>query len=215
MKCLLCDEQRVAPLGSYPDKVLGDRSYFKCPACELVFLDPQLRLDKTSEKTRYDLHRNSLDDPDYLAFLSRLADPFADRLEPNAAGLDYGCGPVPAMASLMKNKGFEVASFDPFYFPQEELLTRPYDFICCSEAVEHFYDPQKEFDTMFRCLKPKGLIGIMTNLLTAQIQFESWWYRKDPTHVCFYNYRTFEWVARRYKLGLEVFDDRIVLLKAD
>jgi len=36
----------------------------------------------------------------------------------------------------------------------------------------------------------------MTEVLEEESKFPDWWYHKDPTHVCFYQKSTLEWIAR-------------------
>jgi len=37
----------------------------------------------------------------------------------------------------------------------------------------------------------------MTNTLTTDDAFDSWYYRRDPTHVCFYSEVTFKVIAEQ------------------
>jgi len=181
---------------------LGERHYFRCPVCALVFLLPAQRLNPAEEKKRYDFHQNNPGDEAYLDFLERLAGPLSGRLPLGAAGLDFGCGPGPAMSRWFSMKKIPMENYDPIYYPQTALLERAYDFVTCSEVAEHFYDPHREFLLLDRLLKPGGFLGIMTCVLESENRFETWWYPRDPTHVCFYQGRTLEWIAawRQWKL---------------
>ena len=42
-------------------------------------------------------------------FLGRLAEPLVERLDPGASGLDFGCGPGPALAAMLTRRGYTVA----------------------------------------------------------------------------------------------------------
>ncbi|CAN5160524.1 class I SAM-dependent methyltransferase [soil metagenome] len=176
----------------------GERRYFRCPDCALIHLDPAQRLAPGDERARYGMHRNAAGDPAYIQFLSRLADPLVRRLHPGARGLDFGCGPAPALASLLTNAGFPCAAYDPFFFPEEEPLSRQYDYVACSEVVEHSYDPAETFALFARLLVPGGVLGVMTRFYGHEKPFGEWWYRRDPTHVCFYDESTMQWVADRH-----------------
>jgi len=160
-----------------------------------MFLDPAQRLDPEAEKARYDSHQNDPTDDRYVGFLKRLAIPLSERLLPGARGLDYGCGPGPTMSAMLAEKGFHVDNYDPFYFPDESLLSKTYDFISCSETVEHFFQPRREFERLSRLLRPGGSLGIMTEFLNDMDAFAEWWYHRDPTHVCFYSVKTLDWIA--------------------
>jgi SAM-dependent methyltransferase len=163
-----------------------------------VFRNPAQHLSDAEQLARYKEHRNALDDPAYLRFLSRLADPVAARLQPGASGLDFGCGPVPALAHLMESQGFPTASYDPHFRPDAEPLRRTYQFVTCSEVLEHIARPREALERMASLLEPAGLLGIMTQFRNAALPYERWWYRRDPTHVCFYSEATMHWIARRF-----------------
>ena len=82
------------------------RSYLRCRVCALVFVSPVYYLDRETERAEYDLHRNEVGEPGYERFLARLATPLAARLAPGARGLDFGCGPAPALAHMLQRAGF-------------------------------------------------------------------------------------------------------------
>ncbi len=77
-------------------------------------------------------HENHLDDPGYRRFLSKLADPLLARLPAGSKGLDYGCGPGPALAAMLREAGHQVALYDPFFHPDLTPLERSYDFETCT-----------------------------------------------------------------------------------
>ena len=65
---------------------------------------------------------------------------------------------------------------------------------------------------MWACLKPGGILGIMTKLVLDRKAFSTWHYKNDLTHVCFYSRDTFEWVATYLKADLEIIDKDVLLL---
>lgn len=172
-----------------------ERRWFRCPSCALIHLDPALRLSPTDERARYSHHDNNPDDPRYVGFLSRLADPLARRLLPGARGLDFGCGPSPALAGMLSEAGFPCRAYDPFFFPDTSPLSGQYDFVACSEVVEHVYDPAETFALFGRLLAGGGVLGVMTRFHGMGAPFSEWWYKRDPTHVCFYAESTMQWIA--------------------
>jgi SAM-dependent methyltransferase len=176
---------------------VGPREYIRCPACEAVFLHPEQRPDRERERACYDLHNNSREDERYAAFLRRLADPLIERLSPGAEGLDYGCGPTPLLSELLEEAGFPTSGYDPFFFPEEAVFERTYDFITCSEAAEHFHRPHHEFARLDRLLRPGGLLAVMTSFLDGVEDFVNWRYRREEAHVVFYKKRTFRVIASR------------------
>lgn len=167
-----------------------------------------------AEKARYDLHNNTFDDPRYREFLRPLAEVVRTHCPPPATGLDYGAGKAPVLADILTQMGYITNVYDPYFADRPEVLDRQYDFVCASEVVEHFYSPGSEFPRLRSCLRPGGILAIMTAIYATSIDFPSWYYRKDPTHVAFYSSTTFVWIARR--LGLEspyFHGDRIVVLR--
>ncbi|MEC7376339.1 MAG: methyltransferase domain-containing protein, partial [Pseudomonadota bacterium] len=53
-------------------------------------------------------------------------------------------------------------------------------------------------------LKPDGWLAVMTCFQTDDDRFDTWHYRRDPTHVVFYRAATFEWLAAAYGWALEI-----------
>jgi hypothetical protein len=176
----------------------AQRSFFRCAVCTLIYLDPAARLSPEDESARYTLHDNAADDLRYSQFLSRLADPLARHLKPGARGLDFGCGPAPVLAKLLSDAGFPCEFYDPFFAPKSDLLEREYDFVAASEVVEHAYDPAAMFTLFARLLAHGGTLGVMTRFYGHEEPFGEWWYRRDPTHVCFYNEGTMQWIAAQH-----------------
>lgn len=187
------------------------RDYFRCPICALVFVQPQQYLTSSEEKAVYDHHENSADDPEYRHFLSRLFDPVSQHLAPNSHGLDFGSGPGPTLSVMFEEAGHRVEIFDSFYAPETGPLQRAYDFITASEVVEHLHHPRQELDRLWSCLKPRGLLGIMTKRVMDQGTFSEWHYKNDPTHVCFFSIETFQWYADHWSAKLTIPGRDVVL----
>ncbi|MBD3640238.1 MAG: class I SAM-dependent methyltransferase [Marinobacter sp.] len=174
---------------------------------------PQSRLSADEERAIYELHENDPEDAGYRRFLSKLANPLTERLPPGAEGLDFGSGPGPALAGMLEEAGFSMALYDPFFHPDKASLARTYDFITCTEVVEHLHEPAEAFSLLDRSLRPGGWLGIMTCFQTDDDRFDNWHYRRDPTHVVFYRQATFEWLAGTYGWTLEVPVKDVVLLR--
>jgi len=208
MHCPLCDGRTIEPF--YEDK---RRPYLRCCRCALVFVPPAYYLDRSAERAEYDLHCNALNDPGYRAFLSRLALPLVARLAPGSCGLDFGCGPGPALAAMLREAGHEVSVYDSFYQPERDVLNRRYDFICATEVVEHLHQPGTELSRLWSLLNPGGVLGIMTKLVLGSEAFAGWHYKNDPTHVCFFSEQTWQWWAREHGAGLELIGADVMLLQ--
>lgn len=175
---------------------VGPIRYWRCAFCDAcMILDPAQLPSPEVERAHYLTHENDPADPRYRKFLSKLATPLLTRLEPASSGLDYGCGPGPALAAMLREAGHDVALYDPFFYSDEGALARSYDFIACTEAIEHFHRPADEFDRLDTLLRPGGWLALMTAFRPADEKFADWHYRKDPTHVVFYNEATLRAVA--------------------
>jgi hypothetical protein len=73
-----------------------------------------------------------------------------------------------------------------FFHPTDRRWST-YDFIACTETVEHFHKPANSCASMRRCVR--GILAISDALLTDDVPFDDRHYRKDPTHVVFYRER--------------------------
>ena len=207
-RCPVCRAASPAAFGLYDAK-----QYWRCDTCGARGLNPAHYPDAAAERAEYDRHENDLDDPGYRRFLDRLAAPLLARLAPGARGLDYGCGPGPALALMLREAGHEVATYDPFYAPDPAPLADTYDFITCTEVAEHFHRPAEEFDRLGAMLRPGGLLAVMTCFQTDDARFNGWHYRKDPTHVVFYRAETFAVIAAARGWSCEIPRKDVALMR--
>jgi len=189
------------------------KDYFRCQICRAIFIDDKHHLASADEKERYSQHNNGVYDEKYRKFLSKLYKPLVKKLKSGSKGLDYGCGPGPALAQMFVENKFFVDVYDPYFFPDESFLNKKYKFVTCTEAAEHFYNPFVEFNKINEILEEGGWLGVMTNFFDESINFEDWYYRKDPTHVCFYSEQTFEVIASQRGWSYEIPTKDIVLFK--
>jgi len=211
--CPLCESVDTQFFWEKVDRRFGRREYWECNNCFLAYLLAECRLNSIFEKSKYDEHNNSAEDKGYVDFLNRLIIPMSKCLLKGLEGLDFGSGPGPTSCILFKALGFEVKNYDPYYCKDPEVLNQKFDFISCSEVVEHFYNPKKEFELMFSLLKEKGLLGIMTSFRDPKKDFSKWWYHIDPTHVCFYQKETFAYIAKKMNAALDLSNKNVALFK--
>ena len=169
-------------------------------------------ISEADEKAHYDTHQNNPQDADYRKFLNRLLAPLKDKLAPGACGLDFGAGPGPTLSIMLEELGFPMNIYDIFYANDPSVLQQQYDFITISETVEHLHNPGKELQRLWTLLKPGGLLGIMTQLITDETLFPNWYYKRDPTHVCFYSRPTFHWLAKQWQASLEFAAKDVILI---
>ena len=179
----------------------------------VIFLDPKFRLSSSEEKYRYQQHNNGIYDEKYRLFLSKLYKPLKGRLKQGSRGLDFGCGPGPALAEMFKEDGFHVDLYDPFFFKDESVFSETFDFITCTETIEHFFEPAEEFKKLDKILTKEGYLAIMTTFLEEEKDFGQWHYRKDPTHVVFYQFQTFKVIASNMNWTLEIPEKDVVVFK--
>ncbi|HLF17519.1 MAG TPA: class I SAM-dependent methyltransferase [Candidatus Omnitrophota bacterium] len=195
-QCPLCQNDEISLYAVVKPSGGVKKDYYHCPRCFLIFVPSPFHLDPAREKERYDLHENSPDDEAYVKFLSKLTGPLLWRLKPGWEGLDFGCGPGPTVSAILKKEGLRVFDYDPFYFPEKKLLERQYDFITCTEVLEHLRFPRESFILWERLLRAGGTIAVMTEVWQEKEPFSNWWYLKEPTHICFFRQQTFLWVAK-------------------
>ena len=204
--CIVCSSNQIESF-----MTSDNLHYWQCNLCKTKFLDKQHYVNKSSERKRYLEHENIIEDKGYRAFLSKLANPLKDRLQLDAKGLDFGCGHGPALADMFAKDKYSIDLYDPFFFPNKEIFKKQYDFITCTEAAEHFFNPKKEFDLINSLLNKNGWLGVMTSFLTTNEAFDSWYYRRDPTHVVFYAEETFSVIAQQRNWHCEVVTKDVVL----
>ena len=207
MRCTLCDNL------AHPFARVEDRDYFRCDTCRLTFEDPATLPDRETEKTQYDLHDNNPADAGYRGFLAQLADPLCERLKHGDQGLDFGCGPGPALSQMLNEQGFPCRTYDPIYAPDPAPLDQQYDFVTCTEVVEHLHHPSREWQQFSQLVKPGGWLGIMTRWLIDDDAFARWHYRRDPPQVCFWQPDTFAWLAREQGWQLILVGNPVVLMQ--
>ena len=211
-QCPLCLPEGATLFFTSRQKNL-ERDYFHCETCDLVFVPAEFHLDTDAARDRYLTHDNDPDNADYRRFLSRLWDELRPRLPEGARGLDYGAGPGPALAAMIEEDGYTASLYDPLFHSAETVLADTYDFITCTETVEHFVRPRVDFLRLHGMLVPGGWLGIMTDTLEDKAGFADWYYHRDPTHVAFYTRRTFRWIGEWLGLEVEFPRERVVLLR--
>ncbi|WPE18735.1 class I SAM-dependent methyltransferase [Candidatus Thioglobus autotrophicus] len=196
--CPLCSSKQVWSYYSNENS-----SYWRCSKCELVFLPKRFHLNNIDEKSRYDLHQNNPNDVGYRRFLSTIFNAVEKHLKPHAKGLDFGCGPGPTLSLMFAEKGYSVDLFDKFYADNLDIFNNQYDFITATEVAEHLQAPGQELSRLYDMLKPGGVLAIMTSMLTKEIDFSTWHYKNDPTHICFFSQTSMQHLAKKWGANVE------------
>lgn len=208
MQCPLCrstDESVPAWVKARPDV-----RYVHCQVCDLIFLDAKFYLGSDEEKARYAKHNNTIENQGamFIPVVEALGD-----LPANSRILDFGCGPQPVLAQMLTKNAYDVTCFDPFFFPHPEALQKTYQAITCTEALEHFFAPRAELERLLSLLEPGGRLIVMTGMHQGKNMFLNWWYAKDPTHVCFFSWKTFAFIAQQYALRLVPLSENLLMLE--
>lgn len=197
--CPLCQKQQTNLF--YVDKL---RTYLRCPNCSLIFVSRKDLLTPHQEKARYDLHQNDPQDKGYRQFLNQFTEPLLNRIgPPPQKGLDFGSGPGPVLAMMLESLGYDMALYDPYYALGADVLQQTYDFVTCTETIEHFYSPDKDWRLLVSLLKLWGWLGVMTQLVIDPQDFPNMHYINDMTHVSFFSLETFLYLADRDNLLVE------------
>ncbi len=204
--CPLCGSNHIESYFSNKDS-----KYLICSECELVFSPDEFHLNETEEKSRYDLHRNNPKDERYRKFLSKIFNPVLRCLSPGDVGLDFGSGPGPTLSLMFSEQGYKVDLFDKFYANNESIFNNKYNFITSSEVVEHLGNPGVELNRLFNMLDNGGVLAIMTQMLSSDINFSSWHYKDDPTHVCFFSKNTMKYLAKSWQVDVSFYGDDVAL----
>jgi hypothetical protein len=188
-----------------------DADYLECSNCNLVFSPKEFHLNYDDEKARYDSHNNDSNDPQYRQFLNKLYNPLSGLIKVNDRGLDFGCGPGPTLSVMLEEDGYRVDLFDKFYFPDRSIFNNKYDFITATEVLEHLQNPNKDLDRLFGMLNIGGLLAVMTSMLSSKIDFPSWFYKDDPTHIAFYSKQTMEYIAKKWSKKVTFYNDDVTI----
>jgi len=209
MNCPLCHQIEIEIFQR--DRL---REYLRCPKCDLIFVPERYHLSPQEEKSRYDFHQNDPNDSRYRTFLTPLFQALEHQLQKGAHGLDFGCGPGPTLSVMFAEAGYPCSTYDLYYARNCAVFKEKYDFLTCSEAMEHFRRPRTEFERFLKVVKPGGWMGIMTQLHDeAPVPFERWHYKKDDTHICFFSRRTFQTLGETYRLHVEFHAHNVILFR--
>jgi 2-polyprenyl-3-methyl-5-hydroxy-6-metoxy-1,4-benzoquinol methylase len=164
-------------------------------------MDPTARILPQAEMGHYDLHENDIFDIRYRDFVSPIFEQVMHYSNRESKILDFGCGPGPVVSQMLKEAGRQTIQYDPFYCNDTSVFDFKYDVVFACEVAEHFYDPSVEFRRLCEILNPEGYLIIQT-LMANQVDFATWNYRMDPTHVVFYSGKSFDWIAKKMKLRI-------------
>ncbi len=191
MNCPLC---RAEAFSTLP----GPHVFHDCPKCRGIFRPAQHLPNPDFEKHRYELHHNDPADEGYRKFVMPLCDAISSTFDPGHRGLDFGSGTDSAVGAILRERGYAVVEYDPFFSPDTSALGQQYSFIACCEVMEHFHDPAREFARLFGLLHPGGKLFCMTHVWEDSGEFAKWYYKNDPTHVFIYRPQTINYIRETF-----------------
>jgi len=207
--------KKICPLCQTPSQFFYEdtQRYHKCPKCHGIFVAEEQLPDEESEKERYELHDDDTEDAGYRKFVSPITSNILKDFSVTDKGLDFGAGTSQIITKVLQEAGYDIASYDPYFHNYPHLLEKKYDYIASCEVIEHFYQPKKEFALLRNMLKEGGKLYLMTDIYNESIDFASWYYKNDPTHVFLYTKETFEYISKEFGFSVEMIEKRLVVLR--
>jgi len=143
-------------------------------------------------------HNNDVDDINYQKFVSPIILSIIRDFTHQSKGLDFGAGSGSAITKILTDHNYNIVQYDPFFHNDPDLLNDKYDCIACCEVIEHFHNPKKEFILLKNLLKKNGKLYCMTNIYNDNIDFHTWDYKNDITHIFIYQKETIHWIKEKY-----------------
>ncbi len=204
MNCTLCKTRLTQK---------ADEKFFICSKCRAFVMDEKFHLTSELEKKRYELHNYDINDAGYRNFTAPLINAVINDFSPQHSGLDYGCGRVPVISEILKENGYLIKIYDPFFHPDTDAFEDKYDYIICCEVFEHFRHPEKELIKLKNLLKSNGKLYIMTHIYAEPTDFSKWYYRNDPTHVFIAQPETFKYIEKEFRMKIVSMNDRLVIFE--
>ena len=187
--------------------------FYDCPTCRGIFRPRAFLPDPTFEKHRYELHQNDPTDSGYRKFVEPLCVSIIKDFSANAKGLDFGSGTNSAVSAVLLERGYDIAQYDPFFFADAQALEKRYDYIACCEVMEHFHTPDLEFGRLNGLLNEGGRLYCMTHIYEDEMEFSSWYYKNDPTHVFIYRRQTIGYIKEAFGFKGFTVENRLITLR--
>ncbi len=182
-----------------------DIHFHYCSHCEFLYKDSSDRISSEEEKEIYDRHENSYEDERYIAYFERFLNAsLLPYISNDACGLDYGSGPSPVLSTLLnKRYNHQMDIYDLYYHDIALDGNKRYDFITCTEVIEHIENPIETLSYFKSILKEDGILSMMTQFHRKDDDFfMNWHYMRDMSHISFFTEKTMQHIAE--EVGLEL-----------
>ncbi len=206
--------KQVCPLcENHAEKFYEDtQRYYRCPKCDGIFVHREDLPKEDAEKERYELHDDDTQDAGYRKFVSPITSNIVKDFSKEEKGLDFGSGRSEIVSVVLREQGYNIQNYDPYFANNPQLLTQQYDYISSCEVIEHFYSPKKEFARLREMLHEGGKLYLMTDVYDGTKDFASWYYKNDPTHVFIYTPQTFEYIKKAYGFKTFQIEKRLIII---
>ena len=70
---------------------------------------------------------------------------------------------------------------------------------------------KKALKVATKIINSGGVLAIMTSMLTKEIDFSTWYYKSDPTHICFFSQASMYYLAKKWGADVKFFDQGVTL----
>lgn len=209
MTCKICQGETT----SFYDDYMKCQTYH-CKACGFIFKDEEAIVSHDKELKVYQQHNNTEENLGYVAmfqdFIDKTITPHKEQI---TTALDFGSGPNPVLAGILKRNGFVTDYYDKFFATEKIYEGKQYDLITSTEVIEHIRDVQEVMAFFAQHLNPGGFLALMTQFHPDdQEAYLNWWYRRDPTHIVFFTPKSFRALAEQHGFTLRYHDDKKVVL---
>ena len=184
-----------------------------CNNCGFIYKDKEFHPTWEDESNEYLRHENSIENEGYVNLFKHIIKGYIEGLDIKRKVLEFGSGPNPVFKEILVDSGYDVLDYDPFYNPNEEYKKHKYQLITSHEVVEHFVNPIKEFTELVSLLEDDGYIVLSTYFRDMDEEaFLTWWYRRDITHLSFYNVNVFEELCKILPLKIVKHDSKKIII---
>lgn len=171
--------------------------FFHCKSCEFIFKNQKDYVDSDKELSQYNNHNNTMESPGYVNMFEKFIDAtFEPYIDDITNVLEFGSGPGPVLSELLRQRRLTVDIYDKYFSPKKVYEGKEYDLITSTEVIEHIDNPLEVFEVFSKHIKKGGYLALMTQFhKNEEEHFKKWWYKNDPTHICFFRPNTFEVLA--------------------
>lgn len=173
-------------------------------------------LSTEEEREQYEKHENCADNSGYMQLLQPVIDLVSEldiakrETGEDISVLDFGSGPNPVLADVLRERGFLVETYDAYF--SQVLPAGQYSAVTSTEVVEHFCQPLVGWKQLLSFVASGGEAYVLTSWTDDVEDLPNWHYLREITHVSFYSKKTFAWIAERFSFSVR-FERGVVRLR--